>query len=169
MPACWSSIIYKLTFKQLFDKSDLVAIVEVIGVPITYGCWQGNYYDPYFSLYKAKIIEILKGNVSMNYIYLYLWGGYDPKYNVFLIIEGYPVFKLDDEWLLFMNKITYDRNLNVELPENTYRFVEIASLKLIEGRLYSMDNFGNKIVEDLSNLKVKGLTIEEFKTKHLSG
>jgi len=68
-----------------------------------------------------------------------------------------------------MNKITYDRNLNVELPENTYRFVEIASLKLIEGRLYSMDNFGNKIVKDLSNLKVKGLTIEEFKTRYLSG
>jgi len=159
--AIYPSIMYKsLTYQKLLSERDLIAIVE-ISYPIkTYHVIEKNFY---FTLYKAKVIKVIKGPKNISEIYLYQIGGYKPERNVFWTLEGLPVFKPGEKWLLFMKKMTYEMNAKINLPPNTYHAGGLEAIKVINGRVYSMDNF-EKIAEIVlpEQLKVKGIQLQEF-------
>jgi len=159
--AIYPSIMYKsLTYQKLLSERDLIAIVE-ISYPIkTHHVIEKNFY---FTLYKAKVIKVIKGPKNISEIYLYQIGGYKPERNVFWTLEGLPVFKQGEKWLLFMKKMTYEMNAKINLPPNTYHAGGLEAIKVINGRVYSMDNF-EKIAEIVlpEQLKVKGIQLQEF-------
>ncbi len=164
--AIYSSIVYKsLTYRRLLSERDLIAIVE-IDYPIkTYHVVEKNFY---FTLYKAKIIRVIKGPEKLDEIYLYQIGGYRPERNVFWTLEGLPVFRPGEKWLLFMRKMNYEKNAEINLPPNTYHAGGLEAIKIVNGKVYSMDNF-EKIAETIlpEQLKVKGLPLQEFIEKVL--
>jgi hypothetical protein len=163
--ALWSREVLELTYEKLMKNGDLIALIEISGCGKTYLNERGS---ANYTLFKAKIIEVLKGDVKEgDEIVIITTGGYDPNMNVFKVIEGCPVFRKGERWLVFLLRATFTRE--PPLPENTYYLTpSFMGLKMVDGKLYSMDNFDEAAGYLLAEcLKVKGLTLEEFKSTYI--
>lgn len=168
------------SYRNLFDESDLVAIVEIDEQLISYYVRE---YEYVFTLYKARIVKVIKGFIESDEIWINQIGGYHQKWDRFIHLYALPLFKPGEKWLLFMNKIIYDPTTEsfsrypaskikpILLPPNTYDTRSLFALKVVNDKLYSWD-YWSESVKNLSeevkkrlwpeHLRVCGVSIEEF-------
>ena len=81
-----------------------------------------------------------------------------------VVDEGTPILRAGDRWLLFLYNISYDRNVNVQFPDNVFKARSHEALKLENGQLYGLENFDKSAERFVApHMKIKGLPLEEFK------
>jgi len=144
-----------LTFHKIVEQSDLVAVVEIVGPIISY-----SDEENLFTLYKSRIVHCLKGTLPESVINVLQYGGYDSRAKQFVLDEGEPLLRKGDYWLFFMRKMDWERNLKVELPDNTFYPQPLTSLQYDGGQVKTPLETEAYLPEQL---KISGLTIEEFK------
>ncbi|MEM3985276.1 MAG: hypothetical protein QXS19_00080 [Candidatus Methanomethylicia archaeon] len=181
----WRLIVSE-SYKNLFDRSDLIAIIEIDKQLISYYVRE---YEYIFTLYKARVVKVIKGSIESDEIWLYQIGGYNPKWDRFIHLDVLPLFKPGEKWLLFMGKIIYDPTTErlsrdpaskikpILLLSNTYDSNGLFALKVVNDKLYSWD-YWSEYVKNLSeearkklwpeHLRVWGVSVEEF-VKNLEG
>jgi hypothetical protein len=146
-------------FPQRLNKSDLVAIVEITGPVTSYS--DG---DNFFTLYRGRIVNCLKGKASGDELNVLQYCGYDRKHGVFIQVEGEPVLIKGQSWLFFMRKMDWEPNLELSLPENTFRPQPLTALRYEKG-LLSTPTESAQILPN--QLRIDGLTIEAFKASYM--
>lgn len=153
--ASWSHEVEKLTPQKIIQDSDLVAIVEIKSKGTTYS----QYPHLPFTLFQAKVVRKIKGELLGDEIEVLIREGY-IKENWYVRAEGDPELELGTKWLLFMNRMEYERSFDLKLPENTYRPYAPTSIMIEDEKL-------SVVFRDLvSGLNVlHGMTVTEFETK----
>ena len=158
--AIWPSKYFaSLDFPQILNKSDLVAIVEFTG-PIT----SYSDGDNYFTLYRGRILNCLKGMASGEDINILKYCGYDSKNGLFIQVEGEPVLRKGQNWLFFMRKMDWEPNLELSLPENTFHPQPLTAIKYENGLLSTPTESAQILPK---KLRINGWTIEAFKASYI--
>jgi len=145
-----------LTFYKIVEQSDLVAVVEIVGPIVSYSD-EENFP---FTLYKSRIVHCLKGTLPENVINVLQYGGYDSRAKQFILDEGEPLLRKGEYWLLFMRKMDWERNFKIKLPDNTFHLQPLTSLQYDGGQVKTPQETEAYLPKQL---KISGLTIEEFK------
>ena len=160
-----------MTYPKYFEKSELVAVVEITPDAVTY------YWPWIHTLYKARVIRLIKGSAP-DIIDIYQLDGYHyhPKGDFLVLSETDPLLKPGERWLFFMRRWDMKDGLKAwklkyeDLPHGD---VYVASfdtcLKLEDdGKLYSFDNYNKvwswrrKRYGGYEEFHVEGVTVEAF-------
>ena len=149
-----------LTFDKIVEQSDLVAVVEITGPIESYS--DGENYP--FTLHTGRIIHTLKGRTPDNIIRVLQYGGYDTRAGGFILNEGLPLIRKGDYWLFFLQKMDWEPNFKMALPDNTFHPQPLTSLKYEKGYVKTPTETAPLLPEQL---KISGLTLQEFKSRYI--
>lgn len=144
----------KLTYENLMKERELVVVVEITNQAKTLK----EKYPFECTIYEATVINTLKGPENLGTIQIYQIGAYDETEKSYTHLEGLPLFLPNSRWLLFMNPVGFERNLERELP-GVYHAGGLEALAVINGKLYPTEN-AEKIF--LPSTEIKGLSLSAF-------
>ncbi len=127
---------------ELLSKSYAVVKVKILSMSTFHLLRRGE--EPYIStIYTLEVVDLLRGSTVPSKIKIEIPGqGYNFSDDNFIVRKYLPIFRPDDEWILFLTgkaplKEAYREIGLVEDLSNLYSFS--FPLKLVNGSVYSLD------------------------------
>lgn len=147
----YPSSVLEITTPQVIDESDLVAFVVITSKGTSFSKFPAH---P-ISVYNASVERVIKGPKIESEIHIVVFEGYLEE-DKFIRADSEPVFKVGDEWLLFMITMNYVKDLDLYLLKDSYGPRPLTNVKIENNKLYVISK------EIIPRLGIDGLTVDEF-------